>query len=93
MKNVNSSQSKDEAKIQGVPRRTNLYARVSKYSPRAINRVAELLESKNESIALGAAKVILDKCLPDIKAIVPESDNNGKLQIEIIEERPIPQAQ
>lgn len=81
-------QSKVEAKIQGVPKRSNLYARVSKYSPRAINRVAELLESKNESIALGAAKVILDKCLPDIKALALEkNENNEKLEVVIVDDK------
>lgn len=88
MKNTNELQIQDEAKIYGVPKRSNLYARLSKYAPQAIKRVVRLLESNNESVALGAAKVLLDKCLPDVKAITLENTNTGELKITITEDKP-----
>lgn len=84
---MNRKQSKTESKIQGVPKRANLYARVSKYAPKAIKRLAELLDSKNESVALGAAKVILEKVLPDLKAVeAVDKENQEPLQIIIVED-------
>lgn len=82
-----NKQSKAESKIQGVPKRTNIYARVSKYSPRAIKRLVQLLESSNESVALGAVKVILDKVLPDLRASEPRERNEEPIEIRIVEER------
>lgn len=82
-----NKQSKAESKIQGVPKRTNIYARVSKYSPRAIKRLVQLLESSNESVALGAVKVILDKVLPDLRTSEPRERNEEPIEIRIVEER------
>lgn len=79
--------SKVDLKIQGVPKRTNLYARVSKYAPRAIKKVAELLESKNESVALGAVKVILDKAIPDLKALEIDERDTNPIEIRIVEDK------
>lgn len=44
-----------------------LYQVASGHSKRAIQRLAELMESKNENVALGASRALLDKCLPDLK--------------------------
>lgn len=60
-----------EAKNGGrpsVPNRQGLYAKAAKHAELAIDTLADLLNSKNENLRLGAAKAILDKCLPDLKA-------------------------
>ncbi|MBU1067808.1 hypothetical protein KKE60_08480 [Patescibacteria group bacterium] len=82
-----NKRSKAESKIQGVPKRTNLYARVSKYAPKAIRRVVNLLDSKNESVALGAVKVILDKAIPDLKALEIDERDTSPIEIRIVEDR------
>lgn len=61
-----------EAKKGGRPHvvnRQGLYAKVAKFAVAAIDTLVELLHSRNENIQLGAAKVLLDKCLPDLKAV------------------------
>ena len=47
----------------------SLYSKVSSYSPKIINRLVELVDSSNESVALGACKALLNKSIPDLKAI------------------------
>jgi len=62
------NQIDDEPKIMGVPNRQLLYSRASKYAPKAIRKLAEQLDSKNESVVLGAAKTLLAKVIPDLKS-------------------------
>ena len=61
-----------EAKKTGrprIPNRQGLYAKVARFAILAIDSLVDLMKnSRNENIRLGAAKTILDKCLPDIKA-------------------------
>jgi len=61
-----------EAKKGGrpsTPNRQGLYAKTAKHAEAAIDTLVELLQSTNENIRLGAAKALLDKCLPDVKAV------------------------
>ena len=54
----------------GVPSKLGLYAYASKYTKEAIDILYSLmLSSKNEGIKMGAARALLDKCLPDLKAV------------------------
>ena len=45
-----------------------LYQIASRHSKTAINRLVELMYSKNESVALGACKVLLNKSIPDLRS-------------------------
>ena len=77
----------NEAKNGGrpkIPNRQGLYARTAKYAQKAIDTMVSLLESRNEAIRLGAAKALLDKCLPDMKAINDTEGNRQPLLIKII---------
>lgn len=57
------------AKQSGVKGRQGLYAYASKYSKEAIDVLYQLMTtSNNEGIRLGAAKALLNKCLPDLRA-------------------------
>lgn len=59
----------EEAKQGGVESRKGLYAYASKHSKEAIDILYILMTtSKNEGIRLGAARSILNKCLPDPRA-------------------------
>lgn len=60
----------NQAKRKGskTPNRQGLYARAAKHATLAIDTLVELLNCNNENVRLGAAKALLDKCLPDLKA-------------------------
>ncbi len=72
-----------------TPNRQGLYAKVAKFATLAIDSLVDLMKnSKNENIRLGAAKVLLDKCLPDVKAteIAVESTEPVQNLIKIVKE-------
>lgn len=69
-----------------MPTRENLYARVANHVPDAIDKAVALLESKNEAIRLGAIKFLVDKALPDLKAVEMTGEDKGPLQIKIVED-------
>lgn len=58
----------NEAKKRGVHNREFFYVKNAKYAKKALKTVARLMDSNNESVALGAAKLILSKVIPDLKA-------------------------
>ncbi len=73
----------EEAKQGGVRGRQGLYAYASKYSKEAIDTLYLLMTtSKNEGIQLGAAKALLNKCLPDLRAA--ENNIPERLPVPII---------
>lgn len=61
-----------------------VYARLSKYAPVAIKRLVKLLKSKNENIALGAAKLILSKVAPDLRQVNFEGNNGQSINFNLI---------
>jgi hypothetical protein len=69
-----------------MPTRDNLYARIANHVPGAIDKAVALLESNNEAIRLGAIKFLVDKALPDLKAMEITGEDRGPLQIKIIED-------
>jgi hypothetical protein len=78
---VTTKTTSNEAKKGGrphTPNRQGLYAKAAKHADAAIETLVTLLHSKNENIQLGAAKVLLDKCLPDMKAVSLKEENKDK---------------
>lgn len=79
-----------EAKNGGrprIPNRQGLYSQAAKHAQSAIDTIVALLQSRNEAIRLGAAKALLDKCLPDVKSVNLEgSTDQSPIMIRIIEE-------
>lgn len=69
---------------QTPPARTNLYAQISRHAPRAIEELVKLLDSRNESIRLGAINKILDKAIPDLKAMEVTGKDGGPIKLTII---------
>lgn len=65
-----------EAKKGGIKKKTwgsveskqGLYSRIAKYGVKAVEVVAEALDSEHRNVRLGAAKVILNKIVPDLKS-------------------------
>jgi len=74
-----------------VPKRTNLYARLAKYTPHAIRKLVNLMESKNEGIRLRAIQLILAKTIPDLKAETDESTTPKHRPIQYIAEQNLTQ--
>lgn len=69
------------------PTREALYSRVANHLPDAIDKAVWIMNnSKQESNVLGAIKVLMDKGLPDLKAIEVSGEDGGPLQIEIIKD-------
>ncbi|MDO8341419.1 MAG: hypothetical protein Q7T59_05610 [Candidatus Woesebacteria bacterium] len=78
----------NEAKKWGRPKvlnRQGLYSKASKHAVNAIERIAELMNSKNENISLGASRTILDKCLPSLRPIEQEQENRN-ITIKVVSE-------
>ena len=57
-----------------------LYSAASAHAVKAIRRLAELVESKNEPVAVSASKALLAKCLPDLKASEIYGKDGDKLE-------------
>lgn len=75
----------NEAKQRGT--KTNqqgLYAKLEPHADYAIEKLVELLDSRNESIRLGAINKILDKCIPDRKAVEVSGKDGQPIPITII---------
>ena len=80
-----------QKKTGGLISRQQLYAVVSKYSIDSILVLADLMKnSRHEGVRMGAARALLDKALPDLKATELSGLNGSDLQlvIKIVEDKP-----
>lgn len=76
-----------ESKTGGPMSRAQLYAIVQSHSKEAIRTLVEIMNtSRNEGMRMGAAKAILDKCVPDLKATEITGENGGDVLIRLITE-------
>lgn len=74
-----------EPKKRGVTPRSAIYAKISKKRDLVLETFFELLESKNESVRLGAAKTLLNKLVPDLKTVgISETEQNLPLIVKIV---------
>ncbi len=67
-----------------TPNRQGLYSKIAKFSDLVVDTLVEMLDSRNENIRLGAAKALLDKILPDLKAVSAEVRDVGPLQMTVL---------
>lgn len=67
-----------------VPNRQGLYSKIAKHSDVILKSLFDLLDSKNENIRLGAAKVLLNKIVPDLRAENLEVQNNEGIKVNVI---------
>lgn len=82
MKSTNEANNGGRPKI---PNRQGIYSKAVKYAQKAIETIVALLDSNNEAIRLGAAKALLDKIIPDVKAAAPQEDATP-ISIQIVPE-------
>lgn len=52
-----------------------LYSSISSYADEVIQRLVELSKSKNENVAIGVCKTLLNKTLPDVKSVEVTQSN------------------
>ncbi len=75
----------NEPKTPGPTSRQGLYAYAAQYTKEAIDVIVEIMRtSRNESLKLGAANKLLDKNLPDIKAVEISGENGEPIKFNII---------
>lgn len=68
----------------GVLSRDAAYRKTAAYFDRALQVLVDKLDSRNDAVALGAANKIIDKCLPDIKAVELTGENGEPIKLNII---------
>ena len=51
-----------------TPSKQKIYRKIAVHGEKIINTLIMLLDSKNESVKLGAAKVLVNKIIPDLRA-------------------------
>ena len=83
-----SKTSNGKPKTGGVTPRSAIYSIISGKRVLILDTVLELLTSRNESIRLGAVKVLINKLIPDLKSteITGVDGADLKLEIRIIED-------
>jgi hypothetical protein len=63
-----------------------LYAQFEPLAKPSIERLREMLQSRNEAIALGAVKIVLNKVLPDKKAVELKGEDGAPIIIKVIKD-------
>lgn len=74
-----------EPKPQGPPSRNKLYGILAVHVEEAIALLIETMRTtRNDSIRIGAINTILNKCLPDIKAVELTGENKEAIKVRIV---------
>lgn len=72
----------NQAKKGGNPSRDILYAEAAKHAPRAIAVLVEIMEKgDNDNARMAAAKAILNKAIPDLKAMELSGKDGEQLSV------------
>jgi len=78
------------AKKPGPPSRQELYGMLIKTAPTAIKVISRAARGKRwnskiiNSVQLGAAKMILNRCLPELKAMEVSGSEGGPIQVNVV---------
>ncbi len=77
----------NEPKKGGTPTRAILYSEAAAHTPRAIEVIVELMENgDNDNVKLGAAKTILSKSIPDLRATEITGKEGQPFAIELVKD-------
>ena len=81
---MENTQGKSEP-VKGVtPNHVALYQKIAIHSDKIFEILLQLLDSRNENIRLGAAKVLVNKILPDKKTVEVGGLNGEPIKFNII---------
>ena len=73
-------------KKRGVLSKQTLYSYASQYAKEAIEVLVELMKNaEQDSVKMGAAGKLLDKCLADLKT--SEVEVSGNVRVHIVEDK------
>lgn len=75
-----------ERKTGGVPSKQAIYTKIASNSNKIIEVLLESLDSRNPSVRLGAAKILINKIVPDLKAVEWSTDEKKPIAIQIIKQ-------
>ena len=73
-----------QTKKRGIPNRGSLYNSIGKERKKILSTLFDLLDSSNENVRLGAARTLLNKILPDLKATELEVGSHEQIKITVI---------
>lgn len=77
----------NERKTPGPMNKAQLYSYVQQYSREAVDVLLDIMRTtRNEGMRMGAAKAVLDKCIPDLKATEITGEEGGAVLIRLITE-------
>ena len=84
---MNEDKTTHKAKKGGPPNQGTLQSYLQNFTIEGIDAIVEILRTtRNESLRMGAAKIIIDKSIPDIKAIEISGTDGGPIEIVIVED-------
>ena len=74
-----------EAKRGGAPNKGSLQAYVQNFTKEAIDEIVDIMRtSRNEALRMGAARVIIDKSIADLKAMEVTGQDGEPIKITVI---------
>lgn len=77
--------SNNEPKKTGTPPREVLYNEAAKHTQRAIEVLVEIMNNgDNDNARMGAAKAILAKSIPDLKAVELSGPDGSAIQLKYV---------
>ena len=72
-------------KGESTPNKATLQSYIQNFSKEAIDTIIEILRTtRNENLKMGAAKVIIDKSIPDIKAMEITGKDGEPIKFNLI---------
>ena len=82
---MNEENTTQQAKTgEATPNKGTLQSYVQNFTKEAIDAIVEILRTtRNEALKMGAAKVIIDKSIPDVRAIELTGKDGQPLQLSI----------
>lgn len=70
----------------GIPSKQRIYQKAAAYAIEAIETLAKAMrEADNDNARVGAAKVLLAKCIPDLKATELTGEGGNEILIKILD--------
>lgn len=88
---MTKSQSKNstrQAKKGGTPNKGTLLSHLQNFSLESIDYLVDTMRtSRNENLRFAAARAILDKTVPDLKATEVTGQDNSPILIKIVSEK------
>ena len=66
-----------------VMSRRKLYSNIANHKTEILDVLFDKLHSRNEAIALGAAKILINKILPDLKQTELVGEEGGSIKVSL----------